>query len=514
MPMIKYANPGLQDSVTRPVAFDVIRQVMPWTGLPEGTPIQFPGTTEKMYQTGSTISEETAFNKFDTNLNWFVTVEEDYEIDQALTMAVDYDDVPQWFIDEKLGVYMRSAYSPMTATITVSHRSSDRTAAMRWRDEIRTRVATNRDLKLFMVSYSALIPTECMETAEHIHTLRENVAPYGEDFKTYWESHTKQKVIQLSDFAGKNTPWAFAETQTRVQGWFDFDIAPEKGQRADETASWTVSFSFTVKYDVPVSTVMHYPLMVHNQLVDKKYRPTAKNYQPEDYKLAYSMSSRALAHFEAARITDRLSLPGIAIPEFDEFIPGAGSVKPDTTRLVTLLTNIDTEGDPRVLMNLREMGEYSIESSVLTYLEGEAYWLTRLGQSCIHVNVYRGKYLMLDTEYVVDSDLNIKLTADPDLRQVYHVRLSIYTRPRLMPLEAKDRMRNNCTAARKLLLELYPSLEIEGLLPSCMVGNYMAKEPFERALGIIDAKHDSKYNGQLYQFNTVASVIIESNKRE
>lgn len=510
MPKIVFTNPGVKDSVTRPVVLDIVRQVLEWTGLPKETPIQFPGELERVYQPGSTISTEVEFNRFEPNRRWNISVEEEHQMDRVLSTAVLYDDNPHTFWDGDTQVYMRPVYAPTDVTITIANVSKDKNEAIRWRDDIAARVSMGRDVKVHNANYSYLIPEEFFPIFKEIHRLRENVAGYGESFETYFHRYLSKKARILTDLIGKNQAWGVGETQARIIGYFDFDAAPEQGDRG-EAAEWRISFTYRFKYDKPVASLLKYPLMVHNQLISKDFRPTRLPERIEDYQLNYSMSSRALATFESYRPSENNGIPGIAIPEFDEFLPAAGSVAPDTLRVLTALTSVDLT-NPRDLLSLYELGEVSLDPQILSYMRGEAPYLTQLGRSFMHVNVYKDTTLMARQHYEVSDTLMVRLKVDPDLRATYHVRVSLYERPILLPSDAKERLRNHCGAAQLMMLALRPTLRDEGLLRQCMAGNYMPRNDLNAALELIDTRKDTKFNGEIYQFNTVLVLYAQTGK--
>ena len=67
MPKVLYECPAVTDAVTRPVVLEIMRQVLEWTGLPREMTIQFPGETGRLYQNGSTVTNQTQYNRFGTD---------------------------------------------------------------------------------------------------------------------------------------------------------------------------------------------------------------------------------------------------------------------------------------------------------------------------------------------------------------------------------------------------------------------------------------------------------------
>ena len=509
MPKVIYPIPGVKDSVQRPVGFDIIRQVMEWTGLPKSTQIRFPGETEKMKQPGSTISEED-FNSFNTDPQWTVTIEEETQLDRVLSTAVVYDDNPHIYWDGDIRVYIRPAYTPVDLVINISGRFNDKESAFKWRDEIRNRVSTNRDVRIHDLTYSYLIPPECMYTLKEIHRLREAVAPYNEDFDTYFQNHVTKKASVLTNMAGNSPSWGISETQARVVGWFEFEGEPEKGEKDPEHSAWDINFTYRIKYDRPSTCLIEYPLMIHNQLISSKFRPTAPTPTFGDHQLNYSISARALASFESSRLSFPQGLPGICIPDFDEFLPA--SIPPDSLRLITALTSIDIN-NPFDLMDLNDLDEYKFTPELLEFMRSEYQYIHIPGQSVINVSVYRFENMMHSNNFAVTPDLIVRLVNVPSLRDVFHVRVGICRNPKLLSPTAKDRLRNNYVAARQILTALSPKLEATNAFGISLPGNVMTRKDFSAALEHLDDEFTLQKSNTIYQHNTVMSLFVNAGRR-
>jgi hypothetical protein len=340
---------------------------------------------------------------------------------------------------------------------------------------------------------------------------KEDYEPYDQTWEEYLEFYFSPKARLLSNLAGKQTQWGVAEVQARILGYFNFSLIPDENEKQSDSSIQNIEFTYTFKYDKPTASVMTYPLVINNQLIDKNYRPTTQVERVEDYALQYTQSAYSLRLFESSVLTENIAMPGISIPEFDEFLPEPGTVPPDTLRILTGLTTIDL-ANPLELLSLEQLGTHDLDEDVLEFMRTEYQWMTKLGMSIFHLMVYRNEFPLQRDQYTIDSDLMVSLVEPPSLRDTFHVRLSLYQRPNLLPTEAKDRLRNNCALTRMLLTALRPNLEQEGFLPTCMVGNYMSRREFDRAALEIDKYFDTKRTQQLHQFNTVMILFVDSSR--
>lgn len=510
MPKVIYDIPGIKDSVQRPVVFDIVRQIMEWTGSPKMTNILFGGETEKVYQPGSTISGEAEYNSFNSDAQWTITVGEETQIDRILSTAVDYDDNPHIFYDGDTAVYLRPTYTPVDVTLNISARFTDKERASRWRDDIRNRISTLRAERIHSVSYSYLIPPECLYILAEIHRMREKVAPYGQTFEQYYTGHVTKKATVLSDLAGQNTAKAIAETQAEVLGWFDFEGEPVKGEKDGEIAAWDINFTYKFKYDRPSTCHMEYPLMVHNQLMSTKFRDTGPPPTGDDVQRNYSISSRCFAAFRTTRLAAKNGLPGVSLPSFDEFLPS--QVMPDTMRLITCLTSIDPV-NPRDILSLTDFDDYKLTPEILDFLETEYPYLNQDECSIFCVSVYHGLIMMKPNRFEITPELMVRLNDIPSLRSTFHVRFAVHKNPKYISARARERLRNNYAVAKQVFWSLFPRLQQMNLPGPSLPGNLMSHKDFAKCIDIIDNEYSNVKNGDAYQFNTVMTLLVEANRR-
>lgn len=511
MPKAVYVVSDVRENAVRPMALEIARQVLQWTGLEKETQIIYAGDTEEAFQPGSTIETQQQFNEFDARTRWTMKVEERTISDFVLTESVDYIDNPFIYRDDQTWTYMRPAYNQVEFVFNVTNKFTDRNHARNWRNDLRARVSANRtEVQLLKASYSYLIPFECIEIAAQIHKMREAVEPYGETFDQYWNKSITPKATVLSDQVGKNTGWAISETQPNIPGFFDFFEEPEEGQKGNDNSSWDVTFTFTARVHVPAAVFVQYPLMVHNQIVPKEFRRTKGKPDRGDVAKEYSLVTANMNQFSRLFETKKMVLPGIQLPEIDEWFANPLSIPPHTLRVLTLMTKLDTV-NPKMLLDFTEFSsEYHIDPDVLEFMKGEAPWLNLQRQSIVNVMVFKGDMPMHENAFSVTPELKVMLRDTPSFRDQFHVRLALWQRPRLLPPDAKKRMRNHCNASLKLLTALNPN--IMSLNPSCTIQDYMPDATYNALLEKIDREFDTFWNGKFVQFNTVMQSVINARK--
>lgn len=463
MPRITLSIKDTDETVMRPIMFEIIRDILNKTNLEANTNILFPGNNVVAYQPGTTLSdknENREKNRFSHSKRVFIEVDEDYDDAGAVTAAIMKPENRFIYVDEALGCYLKPAYSTMEATINFRYRAKDRVEALRWRDHVRTKISMGRETLLHSPTYFYLIPDSVFTILEEIHRLRENVDGYGETFQEYIGNNFTQRMTVVSTQAGTGGRAAITETQRRVVGRFDFSTKPERAERDGEGEAWVISFSYRLTYEKPISLVMLYPLVVHNQLLSVKFRASKPTDRDEFHELSHTMSTSGFRPFEPDYMIDKWKATrGISIPDFDDFIPS--QILPRTIRVLTglLLINENTT----TLMNFHELGDWKLEDDILEFMVGEAPYMTKMYHSVLCVSLYRNHDLVdesLET-ISVDEQLNVNLNTRLSLRDYYHIRLSINTDLESLTKDALDRLRQKSKVFEKIIKAIYPNINLD-----------------------------------------------------
>jgi len=369
------------------------------------------------------------------------------------------------------------------------------------------------DMRQHTAEYHYLIPPEFLVILQELHRMREAVDGYDETFEHWFKTNSTNNLTQLTTLAGTHASYGIVEKQLRIVGVFDFDGVPEAGSKEDEGDTWTISFSYKFKYDKPIGCAMFYPLMVHNQLVDQKYRPNPLVDIPDVAENTPHNCPLSVSAFSAFEKTNNpvSTMPGIAIPSFDEFFPN--SIPTNTVRVFTALVDIDPT-DPALLLSLKKLGSISIKPVVLDFLIGEVPFMFKDGGSIFTLNLYRDHDLLDKTHLSIDANLDIRATVPLSLRNYYHIRFGLNVDLTLIQQSALDRLRNNAAAAIAILSALDQSLVTNGLLPN-MLGNsnlnYISRIDMMNAINAMNKQIITKGNRQQgYQMFTVESLVIKS----
>lgn len=509
MPKIIRPIPDVMESITRPIVYDILRKLFVDLGMSSKTLIFFPDSTGSGKQPGTAIDAE---NKdvaiFPHKTQLTVEVDETYEHTALLSTAVFRPEHPFIFRDDDLEVAIKPVYAKTELSISFKYTSRDKAEAIRWRDDFRGRISMMRDEFLFMVKYYYLHPYSFIHILKEIHRLRENVAGYGEDWVRYFSDHTSPNTTVVNNQAGLEPRYAIAEPQKRIQGWFDADGMPEQGSKEGDSETWSISCVFKLTYEKPIEMAMMYPLVFHNQMIGQSFRPSSMPYRLNNTPTRFSLSTEQFNHFESGSLATKLkTLPGYAIPEYDEFAPG--SIIPGTMRLFTTLLTID-ENDPTLLFNLKEVPGFSFDPAILKYMVADHMNLHLPKRSMILVSLYQGPDLMTHRFLTIDKDLNVRTTTPLNIRKYHHVRVGIVTRLSELPPDVIDKARDHGDVIIKIIDATHPDMKDKCGLPKIVGKNNITRMEFARATNCIDKDLLNKGDRQEYSLHTVGTIFVES----
>lgn len=444
------------ESVTRYAAHNVVERMMQMTGISSETGVRYASADGGYYQHNSTINQTDEPNRLGHSSRIQVVVTEEYDPDQIINGPVRETEERLIFTDTALDIYLKPVYSATECVIAVDYRCSSRAEADAWRNAIKSRLADNRQFHMHELDFHYPVPRESLVILKHLHTLRENVAGYGDTFGAYLKSHMTDRATSLTTLGGTEAILVIREKEIGVQGWFEF-TEPQEADKQSDSPAWTCTFTYRFRYQKPVQVHMVYPLVVHQQVIDAEFYSTES---------AYDLTTRLRQPGRWLNAAKRLgtafmskpqpSIGGVRIPEWDVWLPE--QLPPSTTTLVTALTGLQ---DPQIMGNLLDLGEWVWHPLMEAFLRSEAPYLHKHGESIMYVHGFTGAYPMEGAALRVDDDLTVYSPTPLDLRQQYHLRVALvmdYTR--LTP-RAINAFIHNGKLAILVFKTLYPELNVD-----------------------------------------------------
>lgn len=466
--------PDKQDAIVRPVAMQVTRQLIQALEIPSNIRIIFPGLWEEGPQTGSTVDDD---DKEDpSSFNYYrkmrIEVTETPVEDAILTAAVHRKDQHPIFLDEKLKIAIYPITVSTKMQIAMTYRATSRAEAKQFRDTILTRVAEGRTTFFHELDYHYNIPYPLMKLLEDVHTLREAVAGYGEDFETWVNNCITPRATNTATLIGSQKKVSIRERQISPWGFFDFTGTPEEAQKEKEGATVHIELNYTFYYDQVIGCVAQYPLSVHGQFIQEQWyqtphasgrliEPLRSPRQPTISRGYFDVISHQTPNWE------RLQYEPVKLPYFDDW--SAEYTLPFTTNVVQAMVGVSPER-PTELFKISDIEEFSFEPVILEFLRSEAEYACDFKQSIFHCQLFEDYNFLSDDVLRLTSDLQFYSTRPLDPRKQYHVEINLVHTLNNLTDNAIYRLRHSGEAGIRILEWLQQKLRGFAYIPELLGG--------------------------------------------
>lgn len=484
MPRAVVTLPNDVETITRPIVFDVCRELLRVLRMDSG-PVQivFPGGSETLAQQGSAADDRGEVRKYGSNPQLTVEMQERAVEDRVLTMAVQQNEHSPVFHDKELGVAIIPVYAMHEVQLSFTYRAGNRTEAQRFKHDMLMRVANLRDVQPIQVNYGYAIPYEFLHMLLAVHTRREALAGYGEDFDTYLGNHLDGRATQVTNAAGKYPALRIPEQQIHNWGTFgDFVPAMDPANKEKENGTWVINFNYRFQYDKPIGCRAVWPMVVHNQMMPFPWvdDQNASGRQVDPWRQKRHSSLTRDAMNVIAELYDRPCVTNYneaVCPPNDEWFPKYE--RPDMSSMVQNLIQIDPN-DLSDVIDLKNLGEHaSLDEDVLTFLKSESRYLGNYGESICHVAMYENNTPMADDTVIVSPFLAVRQKNPMDLRKTYHTRLTVSTNLHGLRPGARRRLQEGGKGAWKLLVDLQYRVFDSAYIPELIEDKYIPQKDIE-----------------------------------
>lgn len=523
MPRSKEETPSTNETITRPVALHLARQVLQILGLSPETKILYPGESGQALQRGTTAEDGTQNPvSFKYDDQWQMEVTERPHRDYVLATHVHQNEAHPYFHDPKLGVILRPVYSHTTMEFTIVLRSSSRDRAKRIRDQILASRSQGREEHLHEIQYAYCVPLVYLFLLKEIHALREATAGYGEDYSKWVRDHISGRATNLTNLVGSQSVLAIQEHQSEVMGWFDFDASPDTLEKDQDAGTWNWSLTYTVNFDKVISTAAQWPLVVHNQIIPEPWATASFNQAKltdparrpaRAQKWQEAIRSITGGHLRPNYCAQRM-IDGVIFPAFDDWEPQ--QVQPHTSTMITSMVQVAVDS-PREVTDLDDgFIDFTIDEDVLEFMRGEAPYLNRYMQSIIHISLYEDGEYFRDGMLLISPALTIDTTIDMDPRRNYHLRISIVNNLMGLTYAARERLLRGGKGAQKILMALQWKTLPEGAgatIPPIGNDGRISDDYFDQVAIDINHAKGIHYTGIEYRLLNVGQYLIHLHRR-
>lgn len=504
-----------QDSITRPVVMDVVRQIQKITNTPVGTSIQYMGDIGVTYLNGDTIADPQEFNTFEYSNKLKIQVNEDFdtEFSTMLDMATWQKDTIAIFEDSVAKITVSPIYARMSVSVTCEFRLANETLADRFRNDLRIKAAQGRQDNLHEVDYNYGFPPEFLYILEQLHTLRENVAGYGDEFEEYINDHSTKKLIILTNQAGNHPRLVIGEKQIQVIGWFEFDGVSDKAEVNGEGPARTINFTYKFLYDKVIGCNIVYPMVVHNQVIPPDLYDHRPVYNPTQRRRAPSMNRFFLDQFTNLFPRPPCCLDGITIPSNDDWLPDR--VPPETSTIFSAIALIDVT-NPQYMLSLDDLGHWEIDEDILAFIIAERQYVTQYGKTLIHLGMYKGEVPITDGALILNEDTSVYTNNPTDLRTRYHIRLAVLNNLLMFDRRVIDRIRKHGKALLKLFDQMQCGFPNGAYTPELLSNGSISYDDWMKLALRISANKGTFYTGIEHALMTVGTytIIVERKTKE
>lgn len=491
MPRVTVKVHGTYESITRPVAMGVAKDVMAIMGVDtRETATTLLGEFGVKEQPGAKMGESGDVS-FGSNSKVIVTLEDNVRYENILSTHVRSKEHPPIYADKRLGIGVYPVYLDSELTITFSYTAANKEEALKWRDDYMIKKAEELSVLYHEINYHIPMQDGIFELLHHLWELREKISGYGDTFDEYLRSIQEREITTLTRVDGdmRTASIAVHEKQIQVTGWFDF-TEPPKPEKEDGGTRWVAEWSYKCLYKRCSHFYIVYPMVVHQQHISNRYFAKKRYFSYEE--MPRNSGIRIIADEmikgrQTAVGIDRAD--GLRYPTWDDWIPrpttdGAGiRYRP----LFTWLIGLKPDNATRI-MDLKATPEFRWSLPVENYMRNNHLDLTKRRKSIIYIRLYKGDVPVDDTAIYVDDDLVLHSHNPLDLRYMYHVRFTVALSPVMLDSSAIDKMRHDPEFTYEVLKSIDNNLDDGCFLEALVSDKVIRRGYIEQTLQEIEGK--------------------------
>ena len=319
--------------------------------------------------------------------------------------------LPPLFNDPNLGVRIFAMTNNYEIQITFTY-LDDNLEILR---SLREGLLVKRDLGYTGSSHTldyTLIPSkDTTELLRTIHELREAKHGYGEEYEEWMNLYSAPDYHPVQ--AGRHIEMSFAARQVNIEGGLYGEIANIEEY---ELGIYSFAINYTFHFARPIALITNFPVLIHQQLLPRIYTLT-NNLDHQGYGFTDLPVVKAITEVKP-RLP--LRIPQVDLGHMENFKRGYQPL------WVVLLAIEDLPIVDNVLCVLDRIDDLAIHPDIVKYLKEVGYVDLTTPYACpFLLSLHRNEQLM-DSRYLeVNADLEVRLTHEIDLRNIYRLSFSI-----------------------------------------------------------------------------------------
>lgn len=507
MPRITLRTHGGYESITRPIALSIARDVMAATGIKEeDTRLLIYGEFGFSEQPGAKIGEDGEVG-YGTSSRMDVTMEDTPRYQSILSTHVRTPEHPPILEDTRLGIAVYPIYVDSEITLTFTFKGKNKEEVKKWQDDFMIRRAEDRTVLSHELQYYIPIQDGVWELLSHLHALREKTSGYGDTFDEYIRSIQCHPLTTRSRVDGdmSTSMVSIPKKDIQVTGWFDF-LEPPKAERDEGGTRWSAEWSYKALYKRCTHFHIVYPLVVHQTHISSKYFERTKVFAYEDMPRTPGLVVRAHEIIkERSAPTPTMMRGGLRYPEWDDWIPDPNCRVEFGIPQITWLVGLDGN-EPRKLFDLKTMPELRLTLELEAYLRKYHDRVTVRRKAAVIIHVYKDNRIMDEDSVYLDKDLVLWSKNGLDLRHMYHVRLSLVKQRNYLNVDAVKSLVETPESAWGILKTIDPSMDDDVFQESMISEKYINPEYIDEFYRAVEENPSRRTVGS--HLRTVQSLYI------
>lgn len=423
MPHALMVLPDTYASVIRRVAVDLTEQLSQIIQIPAHTEVYLPGNSGKIPLDGGGFGACCATEiKYDPEARVVIRYQDIADDNFSLPTAVDtFRNMPVWQ-DPIRDITVSPVRRMLDFRVDIEYQAEGIVTAKRWLDEQRARVSRGGAELTLKLDYYYMLPRPLQALLRGMYdTIQCSDWPIDDTFEEYMDKNFWQSNTHVATLTLQNEQPAIRERQLDVVGWFDFSGTPDTpAPNGDKAGAYTVSTTFTVRFEQPTHIYVRYPLVCHQNTIPNCFWPKEQpaRYQQQNRKTGYL---RGPLENRFTRVTPR-HVPYIQYPKVNDWTTDS---KPyDAFTFYTGLVTIEKD-NLRTLLDLQDIGDWVFTGHFLEYFSSLGTKSIARPGGLFNLRLYKNNEWMDLQLEIEPGTTKVKAPFDLDPTKYYHIEISI-----------------------------------------------------------------------------------------
>jgi hypothetical protein len=417
---------NIESSVDRPVLIRVVEDVRKFLGFSNSVyyNIDENDLVDKEKNKIGDIESYSSPRTEEIVITHTEDIEEDTEL-SLVTINPDYQDI---YVDNDIGASFRPLHVVKKHIITFKYFNKSKSKVNNLINRLRVKPTSSDWTIIHNLEYSYILPGYLSNLLIEINTLKNTRLVTPVDLNQYINNTFDRRVDMVNPEDGdtKKVDIGIKEKQHNVLGHITSPLGNIKKEYDEEKGSWYVEFEYSFSYETPIQLLAKYPIMIYNNLIDKKYREVLSLTKPTTCSTAvYNKGTAGLMDISKAKISQYLTIPKNSyyknIPEDDNFV--APKPDPYTVRILSILT-IVSDADKTDLFNINDIPNIKFKDTILDFMKTEFQYMSRPYESIFFFELFRNGVKDYKNKIIADADLNLRTEFEMDMKSTYRVMIN------------------------------------------------------------------------------------------